>query len=94
MNKNIFKMIGLAVIVVILGICFKMYSDSVNEDFKDIPRNEVTRIGDHYTGQYHRPGCPKVKQIYGDGIKFENKEAAVAEGYSACKRCDAAGPNE
>lgn len=94
MNGNKIKIFGIAVIVAVLAVAYQAYSTSVEEDFKDISRTETYRMADHYTGQYHRPGCPKLKQTYGGGKRFESAAAAEQEGYSACKRCDAAGPDE
>ena len=94
MNGNVLKGIGVAVIVLLLTVAYNMYSSSVENDFKDISRTETYRMGDHFTGFYHRPGCPKLQQAHGGGIRFESNEAARAEGYSPCKRCDPNGPNE
>lgn len=94
MNGNKFRILGIAVIVAILAVAYQAYSTSVAEDFSNISRAETYRMGDHYTGQYHRPGCPKLKQAYGGGKRFESATAAELEGYAACKRCDAAGPDE
>ena len=85
---------GIAVLAAVLAVFYQLYTDSVNEDFKNISRTETYRMADHYTGQYHRPGCPKLQQAYGGGKRFESASAAEQEGYSACKRCDAAGPDE
>lgn len=93
MNKKI-TIVGLAILLVVLAVAYRAYSTSVEEDFKDISRVETYRMGDHYTGQYHRPGCPKLKQTFGEAIRFENAAAAREEGYSACKRCDPDGPDE
>ena len=82
MKGNKFRILGIAVIVAILAVAYQAYS------------TETYRMGDHYTGQYHRPGCPKLKQTYGGGTRFESATAAELEGYAACKRCDAAGPDE
>ena len=94
MKGNKFRILGIAVIVAILAVLYQVYSTSVEEDFSNISRTETYRMGDHYTGQYHRPSCPKLKQAYGGGKRFENATAAELEGYAACKRCDAAGPDE
>ena len=88
------KILGIAVIIGVLAVAFHLYSTSLSEDFSDISRTETYRMADHYTGQYHRPSCPKLKQTYGGGKRFESAAAAELEGYSACKRCDAAGPDE
>ena len=94
MKGNKFRILGIAVIVAILAVAYQAYSTSVAEDFSNISRAETYRMGDHYTGQYHRPSCPKLKQPYGGGKRFESATAAELEGYAACKRCDAAGPDE
>lgn len=93
MTKGL-RIVIVAVILVVLGVGYHMYSTSLEEDFSDISRTETYRIADHYTGFYHRPGCPKLKQTYGGGIRFESSEEARAEHYSACSRCDPDGPNE
>lgn len=94
MNKRMISIVGMAILVVVLAVAYRAYSISVEEDFKDISRVETYRLGDHYTGQYHRPTCPKLKQTFGEAIRFENAAAAREEGYSACKRCDPDGPDE
>lgn len=94
MKGNKFRILGIAVIVAILAVAYQAYSTSVDEDFKNISHAEAYRMADHYTGQYHRPECPKLKQTYGGGKRYESAAAAEEAGYSACKRCDAAGPDE
>lgn len=94
MNKNLIKILGCGVIIALLAIAFQMWNSSVQNDFNDISRKETYRLGDHYTGFYHRPGCPKLKQTYAGGVHFDTPEAAKEEGYSACKYCDPDGPNE
>lgn len=94
MNNNMVKIAIVLVVAAVLAVCFKMYFTSLDEDFSNISRTETYRMGDHYTGFYHRPGCPKLKQTHGGGIRFESSAAAKAEGYSACDRCDPDGPNE
>lgn len=94
MNVNLLKTIGLAAIIALLAVAYNVYSSSVENDFNDISRAEAYRMGDHYTGFYHRPGCPKLQQTYGGGIRFESSEAARKEGYNPCKRCDPDGPDD
>ena len=84
----------IAAVVAVLAVFWNLYSRSVEDDFANISRAEVTRIGDHYTGTYHRPSCPNVKQIYKGGKEFANQEEARAAGYNPCKHCDPDGPNE
>ena len=94
MNKRMITIVAIAILAVLLAVAYRAYSISVEEDFKDISRVETYRLGDHYTGQYHRPGCPKLKQTYGEANRFENAAAAREEGYSACRRCDPDGADE
>ena len=60
MSGHVLKGIGVAVIVLLLAVAYNMYSSSVENDFKDISRTETYRMGDHFTGFYHRPGCPNL----------------------------------
>lgn len=94
MNINLLKGIVVAVIIVVLAVAYNMYSSSLENDFADISRAEAYRMGDHYTGFYHRPGCPKLQQTHGGGVRFESSEAARNEGYNPCKRCDPDGPDD
>lgn len=92
--SNKVKIILVAFIVAVLAVCYNLYTTSLEEDFTNISRTETYRMGDHYTGFYHRPSCPKLKQTHGGGIRFETVEEARAEHYNPCDRCDPDGPNE
>lgn len=85
------RILPFIVLLAVLAGGYYLYSTSVDEDFKDISRVEVNRIGETYTGVYHRPACPKVESIKSGVKEFENTKEAEAAGYSPCKRCK---PNE
>ena len=83
------KVIPFIILVVVLIVGFNAYKSSVQEDFNDISHEEVNRIGESYTGIYHRPGCPKVQgdTVKAQRLEFENNKAAKDAGYAPCKRC-------
>lgn len=78
-------------LIAVLAGGYYLYSSAVDEDFKDISKVEVNRIGETYTGVYHRPGCPKVETIKSNAKEFANNKEAEDAGYAPCKRCK---PNE
>lgn len=94
MSANKIRLIVVIVLFVVLAIGGRLYTESLAEDFNNISRTETYRLADHYTGFYHRPTCPKLEQTYAGAIRFESAKEAEDEGYSPCKRCDPAGPNE
>lgn len=85
------RIIPFVLLVAVLAGGYSMYSSSVEEDFNDISHAEVNRIGDSYTGIYHRPGCPKVETIKSQKMNFADNKEAEAARYAPCKRCK---PNE
>lgn len=93
-NKARVKLIVALVIIFLVGVVgYKLYINSMENDFNDISTVEIERVGDHYTGQFHRPDCPKAKKIlepviFEDGATAkENNKQAREEGYVPCKRC-------
>ena len=84
-----------SLVAIFLGgfIGYSLYSDSLENDFKNISTTEIERVGDPYTGYYHRPGCPKAKSIvkvvdFNKGATAEeNNKQAKEEGFLPCKRC-------
>ncbi|MCR5175431.1 MAG: hypothetical protein K6C05_01120 [Anaerovibrio sp.] len=89
--------IGLLAVFLIGFIGLSLYQSSMNNDFNNISTTEIERVGDTYTGLYHRPDCPKAKTIvnpvyFNEGTTAaENNKKAEKEGYVPCKRCK---PNE
>lgn len=82
--------IPLILLVAIIAGLFTMYRSSVNEDFNNISHAEVNRVGENYTGIYHRPACPKIENNT-NLTQFADNAEAKAAGYAPCKRCK---PNE
>lgn len=53
-----------------------------------ISQTETNRVGDFFTGLYHRPDCPKVKQIRDKNREdFVDSAAAEKAGYRPCEVC-------
>lgn len=95
MEKKEYTKLGIALVIIVLLLIggYKLYTDSLENDFNDISTVEIERVAESYTGIYHRPGCPKVKTIlqpivFNEGkTAAENNKQAKAEGYVPCKRC-------
>lgn len=95
MDKKAFTKLGIALVIIValLAGAYKLYTDSLANDFNDISTVEIERVAETYTGEYHRPDCPKAKRIlkpviFNEGkTAAENNKQAKAEGYVPCKRC-------
>ena len=85
--------IGLVIVIAAIVAALFAYNNSVKDDFNNISHAEIYRMGDDFTGLYHRPDCPKIKKVmkpiyFEDGkTAKENNEAAKHEGYKPCPRC-------
>ena len=93
-KKATVKLVVSLVVIFLIGfIGYNLYSDSLENDFNNISTTEIERLGDTYTGNYHRPGCPKAKSIvkiveFNKGATAEeNNKQAREEGFTPCKRC-------
>lgn len=73
-------------IITVLLVGFFLYKSS-KDKYSNISHAEINRIGDTYTGVYHRPACPQAQDIQSGVIEFENNKAAQSAGYHACKHC-------
>ena len=81
------SLILLVIVIMVGAVLAKNYMDSVNNR-PEISQTEVNRVGDFFTGEYHRPGCPKVESITeGNRHEFNNNDEAKSAGYRACKVC-------
>lgn len=88
------KLIGsLTIIVLAIITALVLYNNSVKEDFSNISHAETYRVGDEFSGVYHRPACPNGKNVpspvifdHYDTPELNNAEARKA-GYKPCSRC-------
>ncbi|ORT98897.1 hypothetical protein D081_2347 [Anaerovibrio sp. JC8] len=94
-KKKAYTKLGIAlfIIIALMAGAYKLYTHSLENDFNNISTVEIERVGEEFTGQYHRPDCPLAKKIlkpviFNEGkTAAENNKQAKAEGYVPCKRC-------
>ena len=86
-RDGIIRIVILAVAVVVAVIGIHSYMQS-KEEPPVISQTETNRVGDFFTGLYHRPGCPKVEQIRDKNREdFPDNASAKKAGYRECEVC-------
>lgn len=87
-NNRIIQIVIVVVALAVAAVGIHSYTQSKAAP-AEISQTETNRVGDFFTGLYHRPGCPRVEQIRtGNREDFADNDAARHAGYRPCDVCN------